>query len=313
VAYNSTPEHNNFMVVYECDAIPDPPNEYGSDLCLRLVSAAGVPDVRAPRINQLYDNRRPAVVYNSDDNEYLLVNALGSTGTVKIWAERWNALGEAVDPSGSEVSNHGVLAAAPALAYNPEDNRYLVLWTEYVTEGHVLRGRILGADESLIGLVFTANTGTSLAGDSAGAGLYFPATNRYRVVWEDGRIPETSWDIWGQWVEANGAVIPTPDLPIFRYTGWQRNPDIALGLPDGEAFTLWQDGRNGVSSDIYGRLGALDHTPPVPAFTTDPTRGRAGAPFTFDASASRDDLTPPGALVVRWDFQNDGVWDTEFS
>jgi PKD repeat protein len=312
VAYKSTPAHNNFMVVYECDAVLDPPNEYGSDLCLRLISAAGVPDARAPRPNHLGDDRRPAVVYNPAANQYLIVT-MGTGAGGKVWATRRDALGDPVAPSGSEVAASSSVASAPALAYNPAENEYLVLWTESVTGGYALRGRVMGADESLISPVFAANTGNSLADDSVGAGIYLSETNRYRVAWDDQRSPETSWDIWGQWVEADGAAIAAPDLPIFRYAGWQRNPDIALGLTDGEAFTLWQDGRNGASSDIYGRLGALDHTPPIPAFTTDPTIGRAGEPFIFDASASRDDLTPPGALVVRWDFQNDGVWDTEFA
>jgi hypothetical protein len=162
--------------------------------------------------------------------------------------------------------------------------------------------------------VFTVNdTLASLADDSVVVGIYFPEINRYRVVWDDQRNFDTTWDIYGQWVEAAGGTIATPDLPIIRYAGWQRNPDIAFGVQDGEALTVWQDGRNGVAGDIYGRLGALDHTPPHAAFTTGPTVGVAGAPFIFDASPSRDDLTPPGALVVRWDFQNDGVWDTEFA
>ena len=35
--------------------------------------------------------------------------------------------------------------------------------------------------------------------------------------------------------------------------------------------------------------------------------------FTLDASCSTDDMTAPQNLEVRWDFQNDGTWDTGFS
>jgi len=300
------------MVVWEGESVSDPPDQYGSDLCLRLVSAGGVPEGREIRPHQLGDDRRPAVAYNPAANLYVIVESQSTDTGAKVWATRWDVLGAPMVPTGATVSDPDSVASAPALVYNTTANQYLVLWTEPVGAGYALRGRIMGADESMIGTVFTINSGASLADDSVGAGIYFPETNRYRVVWDDQRIPETTWDIWGQWLEANGAVIPTPDLPIFRYAGWQRNPDIAFGALDDGAFTLWQDGRNGVNSDVYGRLGALDHTPPVAAFTSSPTWGPYGQAVAFDASPSRDDLTPPGALVVRWDFENDGVWDTEF-
>ena len=37
-----------------------------------------------------------------------------------------------------------------------------------------------------------------------------------------------------------------------------------------------------------------------------------GVDFNFDASASTDDETP-GDLQVRWDWENDGEWDTNFA
>jgi PKD repeat protein len=313
VAYNSNPAHDNYLVVFECDNPFDPPDESGVDFCRRLVSAAGVPEAGEPRAYRDGDDLRPAAVYNPDDNQYLVVRTVGHYATAMVWAERIDAHGDWMPGTGVEVTSPGVKTWAPGVAYNSADNEYLVFWTEYTSAGDVLRARIMGADESLPGLVFMISSGSTLADDSVGAGLYFPAANRYRVVWDDPRTPESAWDIWGQWVEADGATSAETELPVFRTTGWQRNPDIAFGLQDGDAFTVWQDGRNGVASDVYGRLGALDHTPPVAAFTASPAVGVAGAPFTFDASPSRDNLTPPGALEVRWDFQNDGVWDTEFA
>jgi len=70
------------------------------------------------------------------------------------------------------------------------------------------------------------------------------------------------------------------------------------------------DARRNTWGDVYARLGALDTTPPTALFTRDPTVGRVGDPFTLDASPSRDDLTPSGALAVRWDLDGDGTWDT---
>ena len=38
-----------------------------------------------------------------------------------------------------------------------------------------------------------------------------------------------------------------------------------------------------------------------------------GLGVTVDATASTDPETPPAALLVRWDFDNDGVWDTDWA
>lgn len=53
--------------------------------------------------------------------------------------------------------------------------------------------------------------------------------------------------------------------------------------------------------------------PPAAAFTVSPTTGITGTTFTVDASGSSDDFDTADALQVRWDWQNDGVYDTEYS
>jgi len=54
-------------------------------------------------------------------------------------------------------------------------------------------------------------------------------------------------------------------------------------------------------------------TPPLAAFAISVTPGDAGVTVLVDASASNDVQDPLGALVVRWDWQADGVWDTEYA
>ena len=57
-----------------------------------------------------------------------------------------------------------------------------------------------------------------------------------------------------------------------------------------------------------GRVTNLSkNTPPVPAFTISPPAGVVGTEFIVDASQSQDD---EGAVVYRWDWDNDGLWDT---
>lgn len=56
------------------------------------------------------------------------------------------------------------------------------------------------------------------------------------------------------------------------------------------------------------------NTAPVAGFTvTPPSGGTTLTTFRFDASTSQDDQDPLSALRFRWDFDNDGAWDTAFS
>jgi len=53
--------------------------------------------------------------------------------------------------------------------------------------------------------------------------------------------------------------------------------------------------------------------PPVACFTVDPATVCAEAPCIFDARCSHDAEDSTAVLSVRWDWENDGIWDTEWS
>ena len=57
----------------------------------------------------------------------------------------------------------------------------------------------------------------------------------------------------------------------------------------------------------------IQNNPPVASFTVTPTTGNTSTTFNFDASASHDDNDPLSSLQFRWDWENDGNWDTQFS
>jgi hypothetical protein len=67
---------------------------------------------------------------------------------------------------------------------------------------------------------------------------------------------------------------------------------------------------------IAGFAGEVAHAanqPPVARFTVSPGSGTVERTFQVDASASTDDKTPVSKLKVRWDWENDGVWDTAYA
>lgn len=56
-----------------------------------------------------------------------------------------------------------------------------------------------------------------------------------------------------------------------------------------------------------------NNTSPVASFTVNPTLGTLVTVFEFDASGSSDKEDPTSALEVRWDWENDGTWDEDYT
>lgn len=56
-----------------------------------------------------------------------------------------------------------------------------------------------------------------------------------------------------------------------------------------------------------------NNTAPDASFTVTPESGTTETDFNFDASGSSDAQDDVSVLEVRWDWENDGVWDTSFS
>lgn len=52
---------------------------------------------------------------------------------------------------------------------------------------------------------------------------------------------------------------------------------------------------------------------PTASFTVTPNSGDTATLFIFDASACSDKQDTASALQVRWDWENDGTWDTDYS
>ena len=123
----------------------------------------------------------------------------------------------------------------------------------------------------------------------------------------------TSWDIED----------PTEKLE-FRWdfngdnifdTGFTANP---LGY--------WQYSRSGVYSvilEVRDKGGLVSRTiqilkveetssAPIAFFTITPESGRTNNYFIFDASGSTDLEDEVALLKVRWDWEDDGIWDTDF-
>jgi len=76
---------------------------------------------------------------------------------------------------------------------------------------------------------------------------------------------------------------------------------------------------NSYGSDIESKTDYIivsdgsGNTPPAALFTVTPSSGTTSTNFTFDASGSTDPEDPTSELQVRWDFDGDGSWDTDWN
>jgi PKD repeat protein len=66
------------------------------------------------------------------------------------------------------------------------------------------------------------------------------------------------------------------------------------------------------SQDLQTVVVYADSVPPVASFMAVPDSASVNTIFYFCAAASSDQYTPVEELQFRWDWQNDGSWDTPF-
>lgn len=83
--------------------------------------------------------------------------------------------------------------------------------------------------------------------------------------------------------------------------------------PDGIGDTPYTVTGNSVDRYPLMRPRGVSSQPPVAAFLVSPRTGNTETLFTLDASPSYDLQDIAAALLVRWDFNGDGVWDTPWS
>jgi hypothetical protein len=236
VAYNST--DNQYLVVWEGQD-DTPPLVYGeTEIFGQLLYADGGqlgPDDfclsdMGPESDPAYDAQMPDVVYNSAEGEYLVVwDGDDDTGSLEdneleVYGQRIEAVTGAqigLDLRLSDLGPDGdpdYAAWIPAVAYNSDDNEYLVVWwgddntPPLVDEEFEIYGqRLDGATAAEIGIndFRLSDMGPDGSPDYAGgypAVAYNSADHEYLVVWYGdnnvGTLANGEFEVYGQRVDA---------------------------------------------------------------------------------------------------------------
>ena len=225
----------------------------------------------------------PAIAYNSDANEYLVVWQDARSGATdhNIYAQRVSASGELLaeefvidDTTGTQLP--------PSAVWNAIADEYLVVWTDSASTSDIY-GQRLGSKGQLIGGRFALTTADD---DQMGPIAAWNATaNEYLVVWSDFRnnAAERTSDIYGRRLGADGRAIGS-EFAIVQAEGLQSPTGLTWNVMEQEFLLVWQDSR---AAWPYGTGRRL-------------TSSGLGAGPEFAMSVTSSIQDGPSGLTVKW-------------
>ncbi len=260
VAFN--PISGEYLVVYACEV-----NAGDHDIRARRVPAAGNPST-----GEITDIATGTTDQNYPDVACRTMEP-GGGGYLVVWRDTDGAQrdirGQRLNQNGGLLGSLDLCTEAsnqwsPAVAYSPDDDRYLVVWPDdrdSASQGRNLYGRQVGGG----GALYDEFAISTASGDQAPVAVTYgrgPAS--YIVAWEDTRNAGTTPDLYGQRVSGVGELVDTDagnnDL-LYTGPGGQESPAVAWADDGTQGLLAWEDDRNRASYDIYGlRLEAVPVT-----------------------------------------------------
>ncbi|HTW92002.1 MAG TPA: hypothetical protein VMH22_09870 [bacterium] len=183
--------------------------------------------------------------------------AFDGTNALAVWQDERNVVGEPdiygarVAPGGGVLDTSGILITeaareerTPAVAF--DNTNYLVVWDDRRGGYSDIYGTRVSPGGTVLDLSEIAIS--TAANDQVAPAVAYGDTT-YLVVWEDHRNSDSS-DIYGARVMRGGNVLDPGGFVISNAAGVQSYPAVSF---DGTNFlVVWQDTRNGSTSDIYG-------------------------------------------------------------
>jgi hypothetical protein len=226
---------------------------------LTLTASAGQPvGTTFPIRNQAEDEVSPAVAYNSQRGEYLVVLWNDRPGCDDIRAER-------LSRDGKLLGGKWIAAGCPAehrypdVAYNSRSNQYLIVWVEESGGYSYIRSQRFSADlqpqAEGVKTLIVGPIGQLTSANPAVAYAY--TADKYLVVWEfESNLPPSpvTTSIIGHVVLAAGTPDPSGGSTISPDPGGEprQQPDLAYNVARNEYIVVWQQ-PVGADTDIYAR------------------------------------------------------------
>jgi hypothetical protein len=179
----------------------------------------------------------PAVAYNPDREEYLVVWYNDRSGNDDIRAQRISKNGELVGGA-FYVAGGSVERRHPDVAYNRQNQEYLVIWEEHTTAVNIVGQRVPETGGTQGGEIdITNHAGPAEARTPKVA--YASTDGKWLVVWSFSPWGN-DWSIRGVNVEDDGSV--ANDFSVSHDPGGQARevPDLAYNRARNEFLVAWQ-------------------------------------------------------------------------
>jgi len=228
------------------------------DIYGQLVSASGALVGTDISISTAASNWQvsPAVAYDAMNQRFLVVWGDYRSGTADIY-------GQIVNNDGSPFGTNFTISTAPngqndpAVAYDPVNQRYFVVWDDRRSStNYDIYGQLINDDGTISGANFTISAATNDQWYPSVA--YDPVFQRFLVVWED-RRGGTTLDIYSQLVSPDG-VLMGMNISISSAPNDQWSAAVAYNPVAQRYVAVWEDWRSGTYSDIYGQALSADGT-----------------------------------------------------
>jgi len=227
------------------------------------------PDILVQRVDQQGQGLGSALDVTGDGDTAQAEPALaaGQNGSLLVWEDGRNEGTTGVDLYGQLLDQSGQVSGtvlslsqasddqlAPAVAYNSQDDEYLVAWHDYRNVGSSnadIYAQILDSNGTM---QLTSPLSLTVANKQAGVAVAYNADqNTYLLVWEDRRPGTTNQDVYGQVISADGSLAGS-SLALTSASSDQAKPAVAYSEAGGVWLAVWYDKRNSSQWDIYGQI-----------------------------------------------------------
>lgn len=233
------------------------------------------------------DLSNAAVDFDSQHQEYLVIWQSNPPAETHIYAERVSTFGSLLGRY--TVSAPGDLVRRnPDVAYNSQQDTFLVVWEQFDGNYYNIRGRIFHPNGP-VGNEFWLGTGPELRNRYQPAVAYSSTSDKFLVVWESMVVGGLASDIQAQVVTGAGALEGSNFLIAQGNSSWSNDqPDLAYNRSRNEYLIAWvaEDRTVENQTDIFGKRVTRDgiildvsplligyHTPPetLPSVAAIPT------------------------------------------
>jgi len=206
-----------------------------------------------PISTAIYEQREPAAALDSVNHRFLVVWSDARSGS------GWHVYGQIVNADGTLFGNNFSISTGPGyhggnpnVAYDPANQRFLVIWTEGGYP-HAIYGRIIGPTGQLQGAEIHISTTKYICCPII---AYDPVNQRFLICWEGSRNDYTV--IFIQLINADGTLF---GKEISINTANSREPTVMYDSVNQRYFVLWSGfGKKSYSYGIYGQLLNADGT-----------------------------------------------------